>query len=66
VGVTCEPEIFETRITDSDKFIVLASDGVWEFLSNDDVLNLVIPHWLNGNPESACDKIIKEATNRWK
>lgn len=37
VGVTADPEVFEFILTLNDKFIVIASDGVWEFLSNDDV-----------------------------
>ena len=35
VGVLADPEILEMNLTEQDKFIVLASDGVWEFLSND-------------------------------
>ena len=34
VGVIAEPEILELDLCKDDKFIVLASDGVWEFLSN--------------------------------
>lgn len=37
VGVVSEPEIFETILKEEDKFVVLASDGVWEFLTNADV-----------------------------
>ena len=38
VGVIAEPEIIEMNLTEEDKFIVIASDGVWEFLSNDEVV----------------------------
>mmetsp|Transcript_14193 Transcript_14193/g.19284 ORF Transcript_14193/g.19284 Transcript_14193/m.19284 type:complete len:146 (+) Transcript_14193:1905-2342(+) len=34
VGVNAVPEITELRMTSSDKIIILASDGVWEFLEN--------------------------------
>lgn len=34
VGVNAVPEISELRMTPSDKIIILASDGVWEFLEN--------------------------------
>ena len=30
-------ELFETVLTEDDKFLVLASDGVWEFLQNEEV-----------------------------
>jgi serine/threonine protein phosphatase PrpC len=37
VGVTAEPEVLEFTLSLDDKFMVIASDGVWEFLSNEDV-----------------------------
>jgi serine/threonine protein phosphatase PrpC len=30
-------EILEMDLGKEDKFIVIASDGVWEFMNNDDV-----------------------------
>lgn len=33
-GVISEPEILEFKIENEDKIIVVASDGVWEYLSN--------------------------------
>jgi serine/threonine protein phosphatase PrpC len=33
-GVIATPEITEHTLTPDDKFVILASDGVWEFLSN--------------------------------
>lgn len=38
VGVTAEPEIIETTFGPDDKYILLASDGIWEFISNEEVL----------------------------
>lgn len=36
VGVIPEPEFFELTLNESDKFLVIASDGVWEFIDNDE------------------------------
>jgi serine/threonine protein phosphatase PrpC len=36
-GVISDPEIIEFEVHPDDKFIVVASDGVWEFLSNEQV-----------------------------
>jgi serine/threonine protein phosphatase PrpC len=33
-GVTAEPEVKEFTLSKEDKMLVIASDGVWEFLSN--------------------------------
>ena len=37
VGVICDPDIREIDIDKDDKFIIIASDGLWEFLSNEEV-----------------------------
>jgi len=37
VGVICEPEVNVLNINDNDIFIVLCSDGVWEFMSSKEV-----------------------------
>ena len=36
VGVIPEPEFFEIVLNESDKFLVIASDGVWEFIDNNE------------------------------
>ena len=66
VGVISEPEIYETTITPDDKFIVIASDGVWEFLPNDQVVEMVVPFWQDKNPEGACNKLMAESVYHWQ
>ena len=34
VGVFSEPEVLTKELGADDRFIVIASDGVWEFLTN--------------------------------
>lgn len=46
VGVNAIPEIKEFELGKDDKVIVLASDGVWEFLENQDVAKIVYPFYL--------------------
>ncbi|MCL7043490.1 hypothetical protein MKW94_020863 [Papaver nudicaule] len=40
-GVTSEPEVSYRRLTDKDEFVVLATDGIWDVLSNKEVVNIV-------------------------
>jgi serine/threonine protein phosphatase PrpC len=40
-GLTPEPEICRVELTPDDEFIVLACDGLWDVLSNDEVVELV-------------------------
>jgi serine/threonine protein phosphatase PrpC len=51
VGVSPEPEITIYDIDINDRFIIIASDGVWEFLSNDQVAQMAIPFYAAGHAE---------------
>ena len=41
VGVTCETEIMEIEFNEEDKFIILDRDGIWEFISNQEVVEII-------------------------
>merc|ERR1712100_883114 len=66
VGVNSEPEILELDLGKDDKFIILASDGVWEFLSNEEVANIVAPFFEVKNAEKAAEALVRESYLRWK
>ena len=65
VGVVAVPEILEFKLTEEDKFIVIGSDGIFEFISNEEVVEAVIPFWKRGLPEGAVEALEKEAVIRW-
>lgn len=66
VGVNAVPEMGELELTKDDKFIVLASDGIWEFLKNIDVARIIHPFYLKKNAEGAAESLVREAFKRWK
>ena len=66
VGVNAVPEIKEFVLTTEDKVMVLASDGVWEFLQNQEVANIVYPFFLQKNAEGAAEALVRAAFKRWK
>jgi len=66
VGVIPEPEFFELELTPSDKFIVIASDGVWEFIKNEDCINEVWPYWEKNDPQGACDRLYELSVEHWR
>ena len=49
-----------------DKFIVLASDGVWEFIENEEVAKIVMPFFEKRNAEGAAEALVRESYLRWK
>ena len=67
VGVEWEPEIKEFQLQKEDKMLVVASDGLWEFLSNKQVLDIILPFYKNDNkhPEKAIEKLIQKSTAKW-
>lgn len=65
VGVSCQPEIFEFSLQPEDKFLVLGSDGVFEFLSNEDVVKVIVPYWKTGDVQGACNALYEAAHTRW-
>lgn len=56
----------ELDLSKDDKFIVLASDGVWEFLSNEDVAQIVLPFFEKRNAEGAAEALVRESYLKWK
>lgn len=61
LGVSCEPEIKQVTLNKSDKFIIIASDGVWEFLSNEAIAKIVWPYFYKNSPEQAGNAIVRAA-----
>nr|PNR59331.1 hypothetical protein PHYPA_002122 [Physcomitrium patens] len=40
-GVIAVPEITYCQVTDRDKFIILATDGIWDVLSNEEAVQII-------------------------
>ncbi|KAL7194950.1 hypothetical protein ACSBR1_035207 [Camellia fascicularis] len=40
-GLISTPEVFYRKLTDQDEFVVLATDGIWDVLSNNEVVKIV-------------------------
>lgn len=39
---------------------------MWEFISNEEAANIIMPHYLSNSAEKAAEAIIKEAIKRWQ
>ena len=65
VGVISEPEVIVHQIRECDKFLVLASDGVWEFISNHSCVAIVAEFYEERDIEKACDKLMATAVKSW-
>lgn len=65
VGCISTPEIFEFPLSEEDKFIILASDGVWEFISSNECVDIIKDYYLANDINGCCNYILKESSRRW-
>jgi len=69
-GVIPDPEIQETTLSpasddnsDGDAFVVVASDGIWEFISSQEACEVVAKH---DTATAACEELVQLAVQRWE
>ncbi|XP_057527977.1 probable protein phosphatase 2C 52 [Amaranthus tricolor] len=62
-GVISVPEFSHRTLTDKDLFIVLASDGVWDVLSNEEVVEIIST---SPSRASAARVLVESAAREWK
>lgn len=62
-GVVPKPDVIKQTVGPADKFVVMASDGVWDQLTNDQVVAIASMH---DDPRVASSAIVKEARRRWE
>jgi len=65
IGCTSTPDVTEIKLHSRDKMLILASDGIWEFLSNLDVGLIVYPFYLANDPEGAAEHLMRAAHDQW-
>lgn len=66
VGVACEPEIRNVVLKEEDKFILMATDGIWEYLTNNNCVEIVSKFYKKKDAEGAVEKLYKEAHRKWR
>ncbi|PKU81823.1 putative protein phosphatase 2C 59 [Dendrobium catenatum] len=59
--VVADPEIQEEVVDGSLEFLILASDGLWDVVSNEEAVAMVKPI---DNPEQAAKSLLQEASQR--
>lgn len=62
-GVSSQPEFTHTQLDKKDAFLILATDGVWEWTSSQEAVDLVAQ---DDDAEAACERLAREAYARWE
>jgi serine/threonine protein phosphatase PrpC len=65
VGVIPNPEIIEYNLNNSSKYMIIASDGIWQFMSNEKVMNIANQYYPKRDPIDMCNELIREANIAW-
>lgn len=60
VGVTYEPEIksFSNLSNKTDRIVVVASDGLWDRIPNDEITRILIPYYERRDPDGAVSRLV--------
>jgi len=67
VGVIAEPVVKDYDLVDNDEFFIIATDGVWEFVSSSEAVQIVGTCFEQGMSASdACKELIRVAMGKWK
>ncbi|MCO5600825.1 hypothetical protein L7F22_054941 [Adiantum nelumboides] len=62
-GVISEPEVTYRRLTKKDEFVVLATDGVWDVLTNEQVVEIVAS---TPDKSQVARMVVERAARVWK
>jgi serine/threonine protein phosphatase PrpC len=65
IGIVGTPDITLTPRTDQDLCVVVASDGVWQYVSEAEAVELIEQASLQGERAQAAERLVELATQRW-
>ena len=65
IGVTYEPDLYEYTLNGENKFIVVGTDGLWDNLTNEEVVNIVSEYYeLKDKAENAAKVLVEKAKEK--
>ncbi|GFP96808.1 probable protein phosphatase 2c 34 [Phtheirospermum japonicum] len=62
-GLISEPELTQRWISSKDQFVILATDGVWDFISNQEAVEIVD---LTPKRAKSAKRLVERAVCAWK
>ena len=66
IGVTALPEVTEIEIDENLNYIIIGSDGLFEFIDNNTIVKLSQRYYEQNDIRGLCNVLVNEATKRWK
>lgn len=66
-GLISEPEVHRIDLNTNDKFIIVASDGLWDVMTSKEAVSFVNNHAQSGKPKDEVGiALVAEAEKRWR
>ena len=65
VGVIPNPQIIEYTLTPQSKYMIICSDGIWEYLSNEEVMKFAKKYYIKRDALGLCKDLTKKSTELW-
>ena len=65
VGTISIPDVTEYKFNPSDKFLILASDGLFEFMNNEELVNIVSEYYKRNDIVGCSEYLYKESYRKW-
>jgi serine/threonine protein phosphatase PrpC len=65
-GVISTPQVIEYDINNNSKYMVICSDGVWEFITNEQVRDMGNVFYKNNDIGGFCTELIKFSVGLWE
>ena len=65
IGVIPNPQIIEYKIDYDTKYMLICSDGIWEFISNEEAMKIGNKFYSRNDAMGLCQKLYKTSLDFW-
>ena len=66
IGIIVDPIINEYNLNSDVKYIVMASDGLWEFMTNEKIMEIGNRYYVMNDPDNFCQILLKNSKELWE
>ena len=65
IGVIPNPQFIEYNISEETKYMIICSDGIWEFMSNKRVMEIANEYYINNDSKGLCKCLYETSVKYW-
>ena len=65
VGVIPNPQVIEYILSPKTKYVLMCSDGIWEFITNEEAMNIANKYYLRNDAVGLVQDLTNISTSRW-